>query len=574
MKLKVRRISIRGKILIPVGLLVLAICFALGYTSYQHVSEGMVEMGIEEADMAASIAVASVDGNMAAGLEPGDEESEEYQTLLKAMRDIQERCGIAFLYTLYRDGEKVCYGVDTDNTDRQNPIGAEFQISYKELADVFQGEDYVQGYIDSTEDGDLISVYKPILDDGGEVIGVLGCDYDASSVVSRQQVILRQVIGMAILCLVVATVILGIVVRRIMKGLRAVDRKIYDLVNSEGDLTQKLDILTGDELELIADNVNALLEYICGIMRSIADNSTHLTNSSENVVESLSKAEIAITDVSATMEEMSAAMEETNASLNQINEAAGEVSQTMEMIATSATAGKDASADTMKRAAQIYGEAEESQRHARELAQEMAASVNEKIEKSRKVEEISELTENIIRITEQTNLLALNASIEAARAGESGRGFAVVADEIGKLATDSGGAAAQIQQVSAEVIETVNELAQRAEAMLKFMDETAMNGYAKLLETSDSYRNDVGNMKEMMQKFAEESQGLREHMNRIKDTIAAVNVAVEESTQGIANVTAMSVSLTEQIGDIGKEANSNMDIANQLSGQVNKFKLE
>ena len=44
------------------------------------------------------------------------------------------------------------------------------------------------------------------------------------------------------------------------------DDKIYEIVHNEGDLTQKLDIHSGDEMELIAGNVNALLEYIRGIM--------------------------------------------------------------------------------------------------------------------------------------------------------------------------------------------------------------------------------------------------------------------------------------------------------------------
>lgn len=59
----------------------------------------------------------------------------------------------------------------------------------------------------------------------------------------------------------------------------------------------------------------------------------------------------------------------------------------------------------------------------------MAQKLNEKIEQSQAVQEIAQLTANIIEITDQTNLLALNASIEAARAGEAGKGFAVVAEK-------------------------------------------------------------------------------------------------------------------------------------------------
>ena len=97
----------------------------------------------------------------------------------------------------------------------------------------------------------------------------------------------------------------------------------------------------------------------------------------------------------------------------------------------------------------------------------MAAALNEKIAKSKSVEQIEILTSNIIEITEQTNLLALNASIEAARTGEAGRGFAVVADEIGKLAGNSADAAAKIRQVSAEVIQAVDELAEGSQQMIE-----------------------------------------------------------------------------------------------------------
>lgn len=574
MKQKTRKISIKLQILVPVSVMILLLCLVLGVASYRHVNEGLVGMGVEEADMASSIALKVINGDLVEKLAPGSESSEEYQTLLSTMRDIQESCGIAFLYTLYTDQQRVFYGVDTDNSSGHRMIGDIFEESYEELADVFAGEAYVQDYIDSTEDGDLVSVYKPILNSAGVIVGVLGCDYDASSVIARQNSILVQIIEIAVICLVAALIILSLIVGKIMRSLRRVDSKIYDLIHSEGDLTQKLEISTGDEMELIANNVNTLLEFIRKIMLNIAGNSTELSASSQKVVNSLTDAEMSISDVSATMQEMSAAMEQTNTSLVQVKEAIDQMYEAVGIISSNAQKGKASSNETMTRAGQIYAVAQKERERAKMLAQDMAASVNEKIEKSRAVEEIRTLTENILTITEQTNLLSLNASIEAARAGEAGKGFAVVAGEIGKLASDSAGAASRIQAVSDEVVLTVNELAEKAEEMLSFLDETAMNGYEKLLETSDNYRSDVGTMNSMMQEFASESEQIRSNMDYIIDAMAAINNAVEESARGVVNVAEMAIDLTNNVGDIGKEANSNMNIVSELNTEVGRFKLE
>lgn len=574
MKEKTRKLSIRAKILLPASILILIVCVAMGVSSYRSINAGMVAMGAEEAHTIAKIAVSVAEGDLVSGLTPGCEDTEEYQLLLDSLRAVKQEYGIAYLYTLYTDGSQVYYGVDTDQSELQASVGQVFEKSYEELAGAFAGEDYVQNYIEDSGYGNVISAYMPIRNSAGEVIAVLGSDYDASGVVARLNATTRQVILSAVIYVLAALILLSIIVGRTVNGLQLVNRKIYDLVHSEGDLTQKLEIHSGDEMELIANNVNKLLEHIRGIMLNIAGNSVQLNNSSKAVVQNLSSAEVNITDVSATMEEMSAAMEETSASLNQINFSIGKVYEAINNISENANNERESSGEIMNKAAEIYAKAVEEQKQAKVLAQDMASAVNEKIEKSKAVEEISSLTANIINITEQTNLLSLNASIEAARAGEAGKGFAVVADEIGKLAANSADTAAQIQRVSTEVVGAVNELAQKAEAMLTFLNETAMNGYEKLLNTSGSYQEDVGNMSQMMQKFADESSEVKRSVDEIKEAISAVSIAVEESAKGVTNVTEMSVDLTSSVGDIGNEANSNMSIANELNAEVNKFKLE
>ena len=418
------------------------------------------------------------------------------------------------------------------------------------------------------------SVYEPIEDDQGKIVGVLGSNYDVTGIVKMFRKMTLEVAGIVLAFEIAAIIILNIFVAQIVRSLTVVNRKLYELVNNEGDLTQKLEIRTGDEMELIANNVNKLLLYIREIMSSIAQNAKQLDDSAKNVAANISSAEVNITDVSATMEEMSASMEETSASLSQVNEAIGDVYALIEDISDQANIGKQTSGKIMDKAADVYRQAEERQEEAKRLAQILADDVSEKIEKSKAVEEIRDLTNNIISITEQTNLLALNASIEAARAGEAGRGFAVVADEIGKLASNSAEIAEKIQHVSGEVVGAVNELAANAEDMLAFMNETAMSGYEKLLETSGNYRDDVGDMGAMMQRFADESSEIKENVDQIKEAAAAVNVAVEESAKGVTSVTQMSVDLTSSVSDIQGEADTNLKVVDALSDEVQKFKLD
>ena len=572
-KQKTRRMSIRTKILLPVLIIILVVSAGLGTMMYLVGETAYIEAGVEKSHMAANIATSMIDGVAIKEIHEGNADDYAYERQLENLREIKDDCDILYMYTIYeRDGE-LFYGIDTDTSEGQCQLGDSYDDDPEPVRVALDGKDFVRDYVVSNEYGNLISSYVSIYDKAGNVVGVLGCDYDGTEALRMVSIIQTLSIACTVAALVISAIIVALFVNKITKNVVLINSKIYDLVNNEGDLTQKLEIRSGDELELIGENVNNLLEYIRTIMINISGNSINLKGASQEVFNNLKDAEMNITDVSATMEEMSAGMEETAASIVEITNAINQVYDAIEEINDKAGTSANNSYQAMEKAEGVYNVSIESQENAKQMSSQLSATVAEKIEKSKAVKEIEVLTNSILSIADETNLLSLNASIEAARAGDAGRGFAVVAGEIGKLAQDSADSAARIRQVSNEVIQAVEELAKVSEQMIAFIDETTMNGYQQLQDTAFDYKENIHEMSATMQDFTASCQELKSSMDTIKESIESANIAVDESTRGISSVSEISVSLTSSVSDIQHQANGNMDIANMLNQEVNRFKL-
>ncbi|MBQ7360271.1 MAG: methyl-accepting chemotaxis protein [Lachnospiraceae bacterium] len=572
-KQKTRRMGVRSKILLPVLVIVLLVSVGLGTVMYNTGQSAYIRAGGEKVHLAADIATSLVAGNAVNRCKGDCADTIVYQETLEDLREIRESCGILYMYTIYEEDGKLYYGVDTDESELQCAPGTPYDDEAEPIFTALAGEDFVRDYVVSNEYGNLISAYVPIKTVGGEIVAVLGCDYDATDVVEMVETLKALSLTCTAAALLVAAVIISLLVNRITNNIVTINGKIYNLVNNEGDLTQKLEIKSGDELELIGGNVNNLLEYIRGIMINISNNSSSLQNASKVMLENVRGVEMDVTDVSATMEEMAAGMEETAASMEEITSAIGNVYDAINAINDKAADGAAGAYQAMEKAVGIYEDSMKSQEKAKAKAEVLSTLVAERIERSKSVSEIEQLTESILEIADQTNLLALNASIEAARAGEAGRGFAVVAGEIGRLAQDSAESASRIREISEEVIAAVGDLAGASEDMLQFLDEVTLGGFKQLQETAFGYKEEVHEMSSTMQDFTASCQELKSNMDMIKESIEAVNIAVDESTKGVSNVSELAVSITGSIGDIESQADGNMGISNDLNQEVNRFKL-
>lgn len=571
---KTRRLSIRAKVLVPTAAMVAIICICMALLFKSRMENDMVLSGAEMAEYIGNMAENSMNGNLISQLAPGREDSAAYMSLTNSMSAAKEGSAVIYMYTLYTDGKKVYYGVDLDPNDKQ-PIGAEFEEPYEVLKPVFEeGKTVKDRHISYAKtQGATISAYVPIYDKNENVVGAVGCDYEADGIVAAVNETMRSVVIIGIICFLIAVLFFGFIITRITKHLWSVDDRIYEIVNSNGDLTKTIHIKTGDEIECIAAHVNELLVYMRQIMTNISDNSDKLNNSSLNVVSRLRSTQENVTKVSETMEQITTTMEETTESINHIDESINEVYEFIEHINVCAQDGGTLSNEIQESAQRLQDVAVTEQQAAKHHTQEISESVYHKIEESKEVEKIAELTTNIINITDQTNLLALNASIEAARAGEVGKGFAVVADEIGKLADDSASAAEQIKNVSTIVIKAVNALAEEASRMIEFVETTALKGYSDLVTTSEEYSQEAKKINDMMQEFHGQAQQLQANMDHIRQVMNTVNKSVEESADGVGHISEMSINITANVRDIEGEADTNMDISNILHDQVNKFRI-
>ena len=394
---------------------------------------------------------------------------------------------------------------------------------------------------------------------------IKNCDWQVGVTIPSKNIQkdLIVMIMAAFVIIIVATILVVIIMSSMIGKMLAPIQTLKQFATGDFSENTQIDTTVSneykDETEQITKATAHVKKQIRGIILSTKGEADHIGNISEETLSRMTSLNENVTGISGAVDEVITQTKSASELAGNINSTSMELSQAINEIAKKAAGTAYQSEAIMQRARTLHSDSEKSSKMAHEIYSRTKNELVQAIKGSKKVEEVKVLAEAILAISAQTNLLALNASIEAARAGEAGKGFAIVADEIRTLADNTKEAVDKIQEMTESIVISVNDLSDRSEEILHFMNEKVVVDYNHMTELAKQYEEDAVFFNEVSSDLGASSEEMSASMEDIHESISS-----------IAEITREIAEYVEKIGDAATNSQNN---STEVLGQIRELAL-
>ncbi|MBG9584669.1 chemotaxis protein [Bacillus thuringiensis] len=435
----------------------------------------------------------------------------------------------------------------------------------KSLADeLYKKEDGVITYSLNGEDRNIS--FKTNKKTGWKIAGVM----PIKEIKEATNPIFYKTLTIIVTSLLLGGIVIFFILKSIINPLRQLVISAQRI--SQGDLTEKIDIRSKDELGQLGSSFNTMAESLRNIISRINTSAGHVAASSEELTASVEQASVATEQITKEMEEISNSAEVQNNEVASGAKLIGDVTRNIQCIADNASEVSASSLYTKQKANEGEQLVEQTVTQMQSIHHSVFQSDNVIKLLDKKSQQIGSILEAIQNIAEQTNLLALNAAIEAARAGEQGRGFAIVADEVRKLAEQSSESSMEIgsliTEIQADVHETVkamNEVGVEVQSGIQVANDTKKSFY-EISKSANDIVSKVHGMVELSNKMTNDAM-------KVDTSINQISMAVKENSSSMQTIAGSSEEQHASMEEINSSAVQLAQMAEELQELIGGFNI-